>query len=172
MSDITTIAEINRLIVEANTAIGEAAGRCANGEEISAIITAERAIPRIADALGHLAKLSPNTMGTMDCTGLGFKLDAKYHILWGAGTKTDVGAIDLEMYSEIKGTARYVIRYALDHYNEDGWDILIETVPKMAVALVCCDITDKDEALKVVAEKFGITIAAERRSEIQAEADG
>ena len=111
-------------------------------------------------------------MGAMDCTGLGFKLNADYHIAWGAGTKTDVGTINLpEMYDCIKGTARYVIRHALVHYEEDGWDILIETVPKMAVALVCCDITDKDEALKVVAEKFGIHIAAERRAEIQAEAD-
>lgn len=123
----------------------------------SAIITAERAIPRLADALGLLAKMSPNTSGACECTGLGFGIDAKYHISRGPGKKLGLGD--------------KILKHAHEHYSEDGWDVLVETVPAQAVHLVVCDCTSLDEAFKRVEEAFGCKLYNEKREDIRAAGD-
>ena len=151
------IDEDLRLVDEAHEALKAAAGRDPRSR-YSALIVAERAIPRLADALGYLARLSPNTAGAMECTGLGFGLDAKYHIAWGIN----------------KTLADQVLAYAKEHYEEAGWDVLIESVPKAAVRLVLCDLpldTTLEQGLKLIDKQFGLSIYNEKREDIRAAGD-
>jgi hypothetical protein len=60
-----------------------------------------------------------------------------------------------------------VIAYAEEHYNEDGWDILIETCERREVVTAVGKAKTLKAARRSVRRGLGITLRAEMREEIQ-----
>lgn len=63
--------------------------------------------------------------------------------------------------------AEYILAYAHDHYEEDGWDYICECYAVDDIVDLISSCTSYDEAIYVVAEVAHVY--DERRTEIQAE---
>lgn len=135
----------------------------------------ERSLWRGIDALGDLGRHFPQTTGITPSnpTGKGYALDFKAALLneVSADPSTDfcreIAIPNFRGCSEVWGLARYVIRHALDHYEEDGWDYLVETVGHQQIMLAVREAQTPKEALKLAAEAFGLRDLDERRKEVQ-----
>ena len=62
----------------------------------------------------------------------------------------------------------YVKRYALDHYNEGGWDYIVECYSDAELAeIIGPRVKTEAGAIRKVADRTGIHIRAEVRADIQ-----
>ena len=62
-----------------------------------------------------------------------------------------------------------VKRHAIDNYDTDGWDYLVECYDNAEIAEAIGDAKTLDEAIKRVQDEFGLVHKAEYRADIQAE---
>jgi len=61
-----------------------------------------------------------------------------------------------------------VKRYALDHYNQGGWDYIVECYSDTELAeIIGPRVRTANGAIKKVADKTGIHVRAEVRKDIQ-----
>ncbi len=82
---------------------------------------------------------------------------------------TDIEDVDQETIDRAYDRAAAVLEYALQHYNEDGWDFLIECHETHEIAAVVIDEPSVERSIARVADEFDLKLHAERREEHYAE---